>query len=138
MLQPQKRQFRLLRGSLSPHAVAWESTATSTRPNRAMAPLSVSLSSLLKHPDCLQRANVVCNVVQGLHHRSFRSRLWKRNVSSLSRGVNQLLSQQPRAKNYAASVCSMSKDGQDMTERLWSVYNETKRQTEGKCFITDD
>lgn len=71
------------------------------------------------------------NVLQGLQHRTFRSRLWKRNFGAVSHGVGQLLSHQPRAKNYAASMCSSSSDGQDMTEKLWSVYNETKRQTEG-------
>lgn len=96
-----------------------------------MAPLSLPLSSLLRHRDCLQKANVFSNVLRGLQHRSVRSRVWKRNFGAVAHGVGQLLSNQPRAQNYAASVCSSSSDGQDMTERLWSVYKETKRQTEG-------
>uniref|UniRef100_A0A3Q1B0F0 5'-nucleotidase domain containing 3 n=1 Tax=Amphiprion ocellaris TaxID=80972 RepID=A0A3Q1B0F0_AMPOC len=95
-----------------------------------MAPLSLPVSFLLKQTDCLQRANIFRNVLQGLRQRPFRSRLWKRNFVAVSRGIGQLLSQQPRAKNYAASVCSSSADGQDLTERLWSVYHETKRQTQ--------
>ncbi|KAM7396933.1 hypothetical protein PAMP_019936 [Pampus punctatissimus] len=95
-----------------------------------MASLSFPLSALVKHKDCLQKANIFCNVLQGLQHQTFRSRLWKRNFGAVSHGVGHLLSHQPRAKNYAASVCSSSSDGQDMAERLWSVYNETKRQTE--------
>lgn len=97
--------------------------------NRVMAPLSSPLPSLLRHRGCLQKANV-CKILQGLHHRPFRSCLWKRNFGAAYHGVGQLLSHQHRAKNYAASVYSSS-DGQDMTERLWSIYNETKRQTEG-------
>ncbi|XP_018540004.1 5'-nucleotidase domain-containing protein 3 [Lates calcarifer] len=93
-----------------------------------MAPLSSPLPSLLRHRGCLQKANV-CKILQGLHHRPFRSCLWKRNFGAAYHGVGQLLSHQHRAKNYAASVYSSS-DGQDMTERLWSIYNETKRQTE--------
>uniref|UniRef100_A0A8C4HUG1 5'-nucleotidase domain-containing protein 3 n=1 Tax=Dicentrarchus labrax TaxID=13489 RepID=A0A8C4HUG1_DICLA len=95
-----------------------------------MAPLSFPLSSLLKLKDCAQKANIFCNVLQGLHHRPLRSRLWKRNFGAVAHGVGQLLSHQPRGKSYAASVCSSSSDGQDMTDRLWSVYNETKKQTE--------
>ncbi|XP_005929147.1 5'-nucleotidase domain-containing protein 3 isoform X1 [Haplochromis burtoni] len=96
-----------------------------------MAPWSLPLSSLLKHTDCLQRANIFCNVVQGLHHHyhPVRSRLWKRNFRAVSQGVGQLLSHEPRAGKCAASVCSSSLDGQNTTERLWSVYDETKRQT---------
>uniref|UniRef100_A0A7N8Y3Y0 5'-nucleotidase domain containing 3 n=1 Tax=Mastacembelus armatus TaxID=205130 RepID=A0A7N8Y3Y0_9TELE len=74
--------------------------------NRAMVPLSLPLSTLLKHRDCLQKATVFYNV---LHQRP-----WKRDF----------------AKNYAASVCSSSSDGRDTTDKLWSVYHETKRQTE--------
>ncbi|XP_030588314.1 5'-nucleotidase domain-containing protein 3 isoform X1 [Archocentrus centrarchus] len=91
-----------------------------------MAPWSLPLSSLLKHTDCLLRANIFFNVLHGLHHHTFRSRLWKRDFRAVSRGVGQLLSHQPRGKKCAASVCTSSVDGQDTTERLWSVYSETK------------
>uniref|UniRef100_A0A7N8YI73 5'-nucleotidase domain containing 3 n=1 Tax=Mastacembelus armatus TaxID=205130 RepID=A0A7N8YI73_9TELE len=90
--------------------------------NRAMVPLSLPLSTLLKHRDCLQKATVFYNV---LHQRP-----WKRDFGAVSAGVGQLLSHQPTAKNYAASVCSSSSDGRDTTDKLWSVYHETKRQTE--------
>nr|XP_020441182.1 5'-nucleotidase domain-containing protein 3 [Monopterus albus] len=95
-----------------------------------MAPLSSPLSFLLKHRDCLQKANTLCNVVQALHRRRPGAPSWKRDFGAVSHGVSPLLSQQPTAKNYASSVCSSSSDGQDMAERLWSVYNEKKRQTE--------
>lgn len=96
-----------------------------------MAPLSLPLLSLLKHKDCFQKANVFFNVLKGFDHQPFRCRLLKRNFGAVSRGLGQLLSQQARVQTYAASVCSSSSD-RDKTERLWSVYNETKRQTEGK------
>uniref|UniRef100_A0A7N5ZXJ4 5'-nucleotidase domain containing 3 n=1 Tax=Anabas testudineus TaxID=64144 RepID=A0A7N5ZXJ4_ANATE len=94
-----------------------------------MAPMSLPLSSLLNHWHSLQRANMFCFALQGLRHRALRSPLWKRNFGAGSYGVGQLLSHQPTGRKYAASVCSSSSDGQDMTERLWSVYNETKKQT---------
>uniref|UniRef100_A0A8C2XSD5 5'-nucleotidase domain containing 3 n=1 Tax=Cyclopterus lumpus TaxID=8103 RepID=A0A8C2XSD5_CYCLU len=95
-----------------------------------MAPLSLPLSSLLKHKDCLQKANAFCNVLQSLHHRPCTSRLWKRSFGAVAHGVGQLLSHRPGSPNYAASVCRSSSAGQDMTERLRAVYNETKKQTE--------
>ncbi|KAL3061311.1 hypothetical protein OYC64_009482 [Pagothenia borchgrevinki] len=94
-----------------------------------MAPLSSPLASLLKHKDFLQKASLFCNVLQSLHHPPFTSFLWKRNFGAVAHGVGKLLSHQPRSTNYAACVCSSSADGQDITERLRSVYNETKRQT---------
>lgn len=97
-----------------------------------MAPVSLPLSSLLRHRDCVQKANMFCNVLRVLHHRPLTSSAWKRNLGSVSRGVGQLLPHQPAAKNYAASVCSSSSASQDMTERLWSVYNEARRQTKGR------
>ncbi|KAG7221107.1 hypothetical protein INR49_017548 [Caranx melampygus] len=66
----------------------------------------------------------------GLHSRPFRSCLWKRNFKTIHFGVGQLLPQQSTVRKHAASVCSSSSNGQDMTERLWSLYSETKRQTE--------
>ncbi|XP_010790629.1 5'-nucleotidase domain-containing protein 3 [Notothenia coriiceps] len=94
-----------------------------------MAPLSSPLASILKHKDFLQKASLFCNVLQSLHHPPFTSLVWKRNFGAVAHGVGKLLSHQPRSTNYAACVCSSSSDGQDMTERLRSVYNETKRQT---------
>lgn len=97
-----------------------------------MTPVSSPLSFLLKRSDSLQRASAVCLALRGLPRRTVRSPGWKRNFGAVSHGVGELLSHQPTAKNYAASVCSGSPGGQDMTERLWSVYNETKRQTKGR------
>ncbi|KAK5902011.1 hypothetical protein CesoFtcFv8_007313 [Champsocephalus esox] len=94
-----------------------------------MAPLSSPLASLLKHKDFLQKASLFCNVLQSLHHPPFTPLVWKRNFGAVAHGVGKLLSHQPRSSNYAACVCSSSADGQVMTERLRSVYNETKRQT---------
>ncbi|TNN82080.1 5'-nucleotidase domain-containing protein 3 [Liparis tanakae] len=95
-----------------------------------MAPLALPLSALLKHKDCLQKANAFCNVLQSLHHRPSASRSWKRSFGAVAHGAGQLLSHQPRSPNYAAPVCRSSSAGQDMPGRLWSVYNETKKQTE--------
>ncbi|XP_033941920.1 5'-nucleotidase domain-containing protein 3 [Pseudochaenichthys georgianus] len=94
-----------------------------------MAPLSSPLASLLKHKDFLQKASLFCNVLQSLHHPLFTPLVWKRNFGAVAHGVRKLLLHQPRSTNYAACVCSSSADGQVMTERLRSVYNETKRQT---------
>lgn len=116
------------------HAIAGESSATYTGchpKNRVMAPLSLPLSSLLKHKDCVRRANIFCNTLHGLHQRPFRPLLWKRNLGAVAHGVGQLLSHHPGAKNHAASACNSSSDGRDMTEKLWSAYKQTKRQTEG-------
>ncbi|KAF3855024.1 hypothetical protein F7725_023079 [Dissostichus mawsoni] len=86
--------------------------------------LVFTLASLLKHKGFLQKASLFY-----LHHPPFTSLLWKRNFGAVAHGVGKLLSRHPRSTNYAACVCSSSADGQDMTERLRSVYNETKRQT---------
>uniref|UniRef100_A0A3B3Y6P4 5'-nucleotidase domain containing 3 n=1 Tax=Poecilia mexicana TaxID=48701 RepID=A0A3B3Y6P4_9TELE len=94
-----------------------------------MAPLSRSLSSLARHTECLRRVGVFRSF---LPNHPFRCGWWKRNFKAVScggAGVQPLL-QQRGAKNCAASVSSSSSDGQDATERLWSVYSETKRQTE--------
>lgn len=96
-----------------------------------MAPLALPLSSLLKHKDCLQKANAFCNVLQSLHHRPSASRSWKRSFGAVAHGAGQLVSHQHRSPNYASSVCRSSTASQDMPGRLWSVYNETKKQTEG-------
>uniref|UniRef100_A0A665UUH2 5'-nucleotidase domain containing 3 n=1 Tax=Echeneis naucrates TaxID=173247 RepID=A0A665UUH2_ECHNA len=95
-----------------------------------MTPLSLLLSSLLKHRECLQKAAAFCQVPPGLHHRSFSSCLWKQKSDAAQHGDGQLLSQQPGVKKCAASVCSSSSDGQDPAGRLWAVYNESKRRTE--------
>nr|XP_019934532.1 PREDICTED: 5'-nucleotidase domain-containing protein 3 [Paralichthys olivaceus] len=98
-----------------------------------MASLSLPLSSLLGHRKCLQRTAVFCSVLQGLHQRAFSStsRSWRRTLGAVQLGVGQLLSRQQQQQD-GASVCrsSSSSHGQDMTERLWSVYNQTKRQTQ--------
>ncbi|XP_035012854.2 5'-nucleotidase domain-containing protein 3 [Hippoglossus stenolepis] len=98
-----------------------------------MAPLSLSLSSLLRHGECLHRTAVFCSVLQGSHQRpcSSSSRSWRRSFGSVPLGVGRLLSRQQQLL-HGASVCrsSSSSNGQDMTERLWSVYNQTKKQTQ--------
>ncbi|XP_029992474.1 LOW QUALITY PROTEIN: 5'-nucleotidase domain-containing protein 3 [Sphaeramia orbicularis] len=99
-----------------------------------MAPLSFPVSSLLKGRDCLQRAGVLFNVLNGLPHRPSKPRSWKRGFCAASYGMGQILSQQRRVKTHGASVRSSSSAGQDMAERLWTVYNETKRQTEDSLF----
>lgn len=104
--------------------------------SRAMAPLSLPLSSLLKHRDCLQRASVFCNVFQGSARLAPRSRLWKRDFRAVARGAGQLQFRRSGTKNYAASASGSSTDGRDVTERLWSVYNETKKQTEGMSTVS--
>ncbi|KAM6960656.1 5'-nucleotidase domain-containing protein 3 [Aplochiton taeniatus] len=98
-----------------------------------MAPLSLSLSSLLKNKVCLQRLSIYCS---GIHTKSglpwdighrvsctgFRERncITSAFMKDAHHGFN----------NYAATMCTNSSDGQEMTNWLWSVYNETKKQTE--------
>uniref|UniRef100_A0A668A3F6 5'-nucleotidase domain containing 3 n=1 Tax=Myripristis murdjan TaxID=586833 RepID=A0A668A3F6_9TELE len=97
-----------------------------------MAPLSLSFSTLLKHKDSLHKLTSFCNALQtqDFGSRLLRARVWKRNFAALSHGVGQLLAQQPSAKNYAASAWIGSSSGQDITKWLWSVYSDTKKQTE--------
>uniref|UniRef100_A0A3B3C013 5'-nucleotidase domain containing 3 n=1 Tax=Oryzias melastigma TaxID=30732 RepID=A0A3B3C013_ORYME len=94
--------------------------------------MPLPLSCLLKYTECLQRARGVCNVFRALPHGASRFRPWRRNFRAISRGVGPPLSQQhPVAPKCAASVCSSPPSGEGVAERLWSVYNETKRQTQG-------
>lgn len=138
--RPSRDSFCISRGNSHLHAIARETTGDLHTGRgsqlRVMAPLSLPLSSVLRHACCLQSGNVFCNVLHGLHRRPFRSRLWKRNFGAVTHGVGQLLSHQSRVQNYAASVRSSSSGGQDMTDWLWSVYKETKRQTEGTDTVT--
>lgn len=64
---------------------------------------------------------MLCSLLQ-------ESRLWKRDFSSLSHGVGQLLSHQ-RRDITAASVCTCSSASDGQGHRLWALYNESKRQT---------
>uniref|UniRef100_A0A4W5JTB2 Uncharacterized protein n=1 Tax=Hucho hucho TaxID=62062 RepID=A0A4W5JTB2_9TELE len=108
-----------------------------------MTPLSLSFSSLLKNKDSLQKFFNYYNAFHAQHDipRYFgnrtpwkKARLWERNFSAVSRSrfIGQVLAEQPCAKNYAkeATMCTTSANGQDMTNWLWSIYNETKKQTE--------
>ncbi|CDQ70364.1 unnamed protein product [Oncorhynchus mykiss] len=55
------------------------------------------------------------------------------NFRAVFRGrvTGKVLAQQSGAKNYReATMCTSSASGQDMTNWLWSIYNETKKQTE--------
>lgn len=92
-----------------------------------MAPLYLPLSSLLRHTERLQRVNIFRTALRGLHQRPIR-----RNVGAVAHRAGRLLSHPPGAKHCAASVCSSSSGGLDPTERLWSAYNQSKRQIEGK------
>ncbi|KAM4553797.1 5'-nucleotidase domain-containing protein 3 isoform 1-T1 [Fundulus diaphanus] len=97
-----------------------------------MAPLCRSLSSLVKRTECLRRVGVFRSFQQDLPEHPFRSGWWKRNFRAVYCGgaAFQPLLQQPEAKTCAASVSSSSSEGRDAAEKLWSVYNETKKQTE--------
>lgn len=97
-----------------------------------MSPLSVKLR------ECMQRSSRLWNVFScGLHHGSSSSCLWKRNFAAVHCKTSQLLVSQPTiVANHSASFHQSSTHCQDQTERLWSVYNETKRQTGGKNTTT--
>ncbi|KAM4618332.1 5'-nucleotidase domain-containing protein 3 isoform 2-T2 [Polymixia lowei] len=95
-----------------------------------MTSLSLSFSTLVKNKDCLQKLTVFCNALHTQGFRSLRARLWKRDFGAMSPGVGHVLGQQPGAKQFAATMCTSSASGQDMTNWLLSVYNDTKRQTE--------
>lgn len=100
-------------------------TYTGRQPqNRVMAPLCPRLPWLLKHTDCLHRANILWGTSRGFNQ---RPPLWKRNVGA----VGAPLPQQPLARSLAASAHGSSPDGHDLTEKLWSVYHKTKKRTEG-------
>uniref|UniRef100_A0A3P8XRF3 5'-nucleotidase domain containing 3 n=1 Tax=Esox lucius TaxID=8010 RepID=A0A3P8XRF3_ESOLU len=103
--------------------------------------LPQSFSSLLKNNDYLQKLFICCSAIH-THHgipRYFanraqrrKARFWERNFCAVScRHAEQVLGQQTGV-NYAkkATMCSSSSSGQDMTNWLWSIYNETKKQTE--------
>lgn len=65
-------------------------------------------------------------------------RLLDMNVPAVFRGrvTGKVLAQQSGARNYReATMCTSSASGQDMTNWLWSIYNETKKQTEGRACI---
>lgn len=129
------RRAAELRASLrEPCSATYPRSATP----RVMAPLSLPLASLLKHSDCLQKAKAFCNVLQSPQHRPFTSRSWRRSPGAVARGAGHLLSRQPGSPNYAARVFRCSSGAQDTTERLRSVYNETKRQTQGKEHVCSE
>ncbi|XP_067091432.1 5'-nucleotidase domain-containing protein 3 [Osmerus mordax] len=102
-----------------------------------MTPFTLTCSCLLRKKDCLQKVFIYCNVLQtqsGLPWNLSNRAPWmagsgQRNFSVMSTGVGQVLAHQP-LKNYAATMCTGSAGGPDMTNWLWSVYNETKKQTE--------
>ncbi|XP_071271963.1 5'-nucleotidase domain-containing protein 3-like [Salvelinus alpinus] len=107
----------------------------------AMTPLSLSFSSLLKNKDSLQKFFNCYNAFHAQHDlpRYFgnrtpwkKARLWERHFSTVSRNRFVGLAEQACTKNYAkeATMCTTSASGQDMTNWLWSIYNETKKQTE--------
>lgn len=109
------------------HVVLRRSCATYTgrRPQkRVMAPLCPRLWWLLKHTDCLPRPNISWFMSHGFDR---RPHLWKRDLGS----VGQPQTHFAPARSFAASAHGSSSDGHDVTERLWSVYHKTKKQTKG-------
>ncbi|KAM3870552.1 5'-nucleotidase domain-containing protein 3-like [Diretmus argenteus] len=97
-----------------------------------MTPLSVSLVTILKHRDGLQKLAGFCSALHphGFGRPSSSSCLWRRSCGATSRTSHQLLGrrQPPPATN--CSMCTNSPSSCDVTNRLWSVYNKTKQQTE--------
>uniref|UniRef100_A0A3Q2CP00 5'-nucleotidase domain containing 3 n=1 Tax=Cyprinodon variegatus TaxID=28743 RepID=A0A3Q2CP00_CYPVA len=98
-----------------------------------MTPLSRSLSPLVKRTECLWRLGVFRSFLQGQPDRRSIPGCWKRSFRAVScggAGIQPLL-KPPEAKQSTASLSSSSSsEGPEDTDKLWSVYKETKRQTE--------
>lgn len=95
-----------------------------------MPTLSLPLSNLLRNKESFQR---LVTLFKYLHT---RSGTWSVNTSTLwirrSQGPKYGLvsrRQGPLGQLTAGNMCTSSSD--DKTSWLWSVYNETKRQTQG-------
>ena len=93
---------------------------------------SLSFSTLLKTRDYLHKYNL-CSVLytHGFVNRSFRARLSKRNFCTRFRGARHVLAKQTEPQNYASVMYASSSSSEDITKGLWTVYNETKKKTEG-------
>lgn len=94
---------------------------------------SLSFSTLLKTRDYLHKYNF-CSVVLNTHgfiNRSANARLSKQNFCTRFRGARRVLAKQPDPKNYASVKYSSSSSSEEITKYLWSVYNDTKKKTEG-------
>ncbi|XP_054633183.1 5'-nucleotidase domain-containing protein 3 [Dunckerocampus dactyliophorus] len=91
-----------------------------------MASLSAPLSCLLTHRVSLQRATrLCCHDLKSSHH---RVGVWKRNFGAVDRGRDDLLSRQ--ASSRLTTAYPSSSTVSSSPESLWSVYNETKKNTE--------
>uniref|UniRef100_A0AAZ3R4Y3 5'-nucleotidase domain containing 3 n=1 Tax=Oncorhynchus tshawytscha TaxID=74940 RepID=A0AAZ3R4Y3_ONCTS len=104
-----------------------------------MTPLSLYLCSLLKKNKLLICYNYLHTHGTPLHlvdraaRKTRLARLLDMNFRAVFRGrvTGKVLAQQSGAKNYReATMCTSSASGQDMTNWLWSIYHETKKQTE--------
>ena len=93
---------------------------------------SLSFSTLLKTRDYLHKYNL-CSVLytHGFVNRSFRARLSKRNFCTRFPGARHVLAKQTEPQNYASVMYASSSSSEDITKGLWTVYNETKKKTEG-------
>ncbi|XP_056138014.1 5'-nucleotidase domain-containing protein 3 [Lampris incognitus] len=95
-----------------------------------MATLSLSFTAILKRKDCLPKLSLFYNALHtsSFASRSFRCRTWKRGAS---RGGGLELARRFGGRKCGAStMCTSSSGGRDMTDWLWSVYNDTKKQAE--------
>ncbi|XP_029553128.1 5'-nucleotidase domain-containing protein 3 isoform X2 [Salmo trutta] len=107
-----------------------------------MTPLSLYLCSLLNNNN--KKKLLICYNYLHTHRTSLHLvdrapqktrlvRLLDMNIRAVFRGrvTGKVLAQQSGARNYReATMCTSSASGQDMTNWLWSIYNETKKQTE--------
>ncbi|XP_035257324.1 5'-nucleotidase domain-containing protein 3-like isoform X2 [Anguilla anguilla] len=109
-----------------------------------MSPLSISFRRLLRNADSLHRLPVSLNALHtqgGVRSRcdrplrSWRPRSWQHRfgafgASRRAEPVLAALTRRCRPQFTTATLCTSSDSGQDMTNWLWSIYNETKKQTE--------
>ncbi|XP_061108768.1 5'-nucleotidase domain-containing protein 3-like [Conger conger] len=105
-----------------------------------MASMSVKISRLLGCKGHFQKLVISSNAVDS-HCRSWKycdstqqsrrssSWVWRFPASNVSNGMKQNLANQSGTQRTAA-MCTSSDGDRDMTDWLWSVYTETKKQTE--------
>ncbi|KAI1882161.1 hypothetical protein AGOR_G00247820 [Albula goreensis] len=106
---------------------------------RVMSPLSMSFSKLFRNKDSLQSLWVCVNALHahsGLRnqcHRtpwSWRTRFGALGASRRAEQVLAALTHRCCPQITTATLCTTSDNSQDSTNWLWSIYNETKKQTE--------
>ncbi|KAJ8411409.1 hypothetical protein AAFF_G00174150, partial [Aldrovandia affinis] len=100
---------------------------------RAMSSSCMSISGLFRNKDSLRRLAVCLNALHGHSGARMRCdrRSWLQRFGAFGRAEQVLAAFTRRCcpQIVTATLCTTS-DSRDTTSWLWSIYNETKRQTE--------